>query len=214
APERSGAMEFISFLRKKGVVVSMGHSSAEYETAVEAIERGVTSSTHTFNAMKLFHMHRPAISGAALESDEVYAEIISDGFHLHPASVRLILKTKGLGKVVAITDSIMAAGLPDGFYKLGVNDVVVSGGDAKLKNGVRAGSTLTLDKALRNLMAFTGRGPEELWHLLSGNQADMLGQKDRGEIVVGKRADLVVLDDKYEVIETIKNGKTVYRRNI
>lgn len=213
APERNGAMDFISLLRSKGVVVSMGHSSAEYETALEAIGRGVTSSTHTFNAMKLFHMHRPAISGAALESDDVYAEIISDGFHLHPGAVRLILKTKGLEKVVAITDSIMAAGLPDGEYSLGVNDVVVVNGDAKLHNGVRAGSTLTLDKAFRNLMAFTGKGPEELWHILSGNQAKMLGLGDRGEIAVGKRGDFVVLDKDYEVAETIKKGKTVYRRN-
>ncbi len=213
APERKGALDFISQIRRMGIVVSMGHSSAEYETALEAIRCGVTSSTHTFNAMKLFHMHRPAISGAALESDEVYAEIISDGFHLHPGAVRLILKTKGLDKVVAITDSIMAAGLPDGDYKLGVNDVVVTNGDAKLHNGVRAGSTLTLDKALRNLMAFTGKGPEDLWRLLSGNQAKMLGLEDRGEIATGKRADLVVLDEKYEVVETIRKGKTIYRRS-
>ncbi len=212
APERDGAMEFVSMLRRKGVVVSMGHSSAEYETAMEAIKNGVTSATHLFNAMKLFHMHRPAISGAALESDSVYTEIISDGFHLHPGTVRLVLKTKGLDRVVAITDSIMAAGLPDGEYKLGVNDVVVKDGDAKLRNGVRAGSTLTLDKALRNLIKFTGLGPETLWRILSKNQSELMGLSDRGSLVVGKRADMVVLSENMDVLKTIVGGKTVYEK--
>ena len=212
APERKGAMPFISSLKRKGVVVSMGHSSAEYETALEAIENGVTSATHLFNAMKLFHMHRPAISGASLESDQVYTEIISDGFHLHPGTVRLVLKTKGLEKVVAITDSIMAAGLPDGEYKLGVNDVVVKDGDAKLRNGVRAGSTLTLDKALRNLIKFTGLGPETLWRILSLNQANMMGLSDRGALEVGKRADMVVLSEDNEVMKTIVGGEIVFER--
>ena len=212
APERKGAMPFISSLKRKGVVVSMGHSSAEYETALEAIENGVTSATHLFNAMKLFHMHRPAISGASLESDQVYTEIISDGFHLHPGTVRLVLKTKGLDKVVAITDSIMAAGLPDGEYKLGVNDVVVKDGDAKLRNGVRAGSTLTLDKALRNLIKFTGLGPETLWRILSLNQANMMGLSDRGSLEVGKRADMVVLSEDNEVMKTIVGGEIVFER--
>ena len=94
--------------------------------------------------------------GAALESD-IYCEAICDGRHLHPGTVRLLLKVKGLDKVVAITDSIMAAGLPDGRYKLGVNDVFVEDGDAKLENGVRAGSTLTQNVALKNLLAFTGK---------------------------------------------------------
>ncbi len=205
-------MPFISSLKRKGVVVSMGHSSAEYETALEAIENGVTSATHLFNAMKLFHMHRPAISGASLESDQVYTEIISDGFHLHPGTVRLVLKTKGLDKVVAITDSIMAAGLPDGEYKLGVNDVVVKDGDAKLRNGVRAGSTLTLDKALRNLIKFTGLGPETLWRILSLNQANMMGLSDRGSLEVGKRADMVVLSEDNEVMKTIVGGEIVFER--
>ena len=157
-------------------------------------------------------MHRPAISGASLESDQVYTEIISDGFHLHPGTVRLVLKTKGLDKVVAITDSIMAAGLPDGEYKLGVNDVVVKDGDAKLRNGVRAGSTLTLDKALRNLIKFTGLGPETLWRILSLNQANMMGLSDRGALEVGKRADMVVLSKENEVMKTIVGGEVVFEK--
>jgi len=147
-----------------------------------------------------------------LERDEVYAEFISDGFHLHPATVRLILKIKGEGKAVAVTDSIMAAGLPDGNYKLGVNDVVVVDGDAKLLDGVRAGSTLTMDKALRNLISFTNKHIEELTGYLSANPAALLGFDDSGVIAVGKRADLVVLDEKNEVVSTISCGKEVYKK--
>lgn len=214
APECNGCMSLISYLHSNepGCAIAMGHSSADYETAVEAVEKGVRASTHLFNAMKLFHMHRPAISGASLERDEVTCEIISDGFHLHPATVRLIIKTKGLDKVVAITDSIMAAGLPDGNYRLGVNDVIVKDGDAKLSDGVRAGSTLTMDRALRKLAEFTSLRVEELAPLVSGNAARLLSLSDRGIIAQGRRADLVLLDDRFEVQRTFVRGREVYNK--
>ena len=213
APEIEGGMELIRHIRKKGgVTIAMGHSAAEYETAVEAVKCGVTASTHLFNAMKLFHMHRPAISGASLTEDEVYTEIISDGFHLHPATVRLVLKTKGLNKVVAISDSIMAAGLPDGNYQLGVNPVVVKDGDAKLLNGVRAGSTLTLERALRKLIEFTGLSGAELSPVLSLNQARLLSLGNKGEIRQGAEASFAVLDKDGAVRETIVKGKSVYKK--
>ncbi len=213
APELDGMIDMIRHIRKNGVCrVSMGHSAAEYEKAMEAVEAGVVSSTHTFNAMKLFHMHRPAISGAALESGDVYCETIADGFHLHPATVRLILKTKGYDRVVAITDSIMAAGLPDGKYKLGVNDVIVKDGDAKLPDGVRAGSTLTMDKVLRNLLRFTGEDVSKLSRLVSANAARMLGFEDTGTLEVGKRADFILLSSENEVEETYVCGKKVYEK--
>ena len=161
SPEVEGIPDMIPEIRKLGITVAIGHSGADYETSWDAIRKGAQSCTHTFNAMKLLHQHFPAIMGAALESD-IYCEAICDGRHLHPGTVRLLLKVKGLDRVVAITDSIMAAGLPDGKYKLGVNDVVVEDGDAKLaENGVRAGSTLTQNVALKNLLKFTGKSLEE-----------------------------------------------------
>ena len=214
APEVEGMMDLIDQIRSHtGIVVSMGHSAADYDTAIQAIEHGVTSATHLFNAMKLFHMHRPAISGASLERDEVYCEMISDGFHLHPATVRLILKTKGWDKVVCISDSIMATGLPAGTYKLGVNDVIVGDdGDAKLVDGVRAGSTLTLDKAYRNLKVFTGADDWHLQRILATNQARLLGLADRGAIEEGLRADFCLVDENGRVVRTVVGGRTVWHR--
>lgn len=208
SPEVEGAVDMISAARQLGIVPAIGHSGADYETSMEAIQRGAEAATHTFNAMGLLHQHRPAIMGAVLESD-VYCEMICDGRHLHPGVVRLLLKTKGLDRVVAITDSIMAAGLPDGNYHLGVNEVVVEDGDAKLAStGVRAGSTLTQDAALRNLMAFTGRSMEDLLPALTENPAQLIGVFDRkGSIADGKDADLVVLDGDNQVDLVFTRGR-------
>ena len=212
SPEIPGAAALIPRLTGElGMVCAMGHSGAGYDAAMACVAAGVRSATHLGNAMRLFHQHDPAIFGAALESG-VYVEAICDGRHLHPGTVRLYLKAKGYDRVVAVTDSIMAAGLPDGRYKLGVNDVVVEDGDAKLLNGVRAGSTLTMARAMRNLMAFTGRGPEGVSPLLSANPAALMGWTDKGEIAVGRDADLVLLDGEYNVVRTAVGGGTVYTK--
>lgn len=207
SPEVDGVLDMIPAMKELGIAVAMGHSGADYDTAMEAIDRGVAASTHTFNAMALLHQHRPAILGAALESD-IYCEMICDGLHLHPGIVRLLWKTKGANRLVAITDSIMAAGLPDGNYHLGVNQVVVEKGDAKLaSDGTRAGSTLTQDRALRNLLAFTGRSLEEIVPVLTENPARLLGVFDRkGSIADGKDADLVVLDENNQVTHVFVQG--------
>lgn len=210
SPEVEGIAHDIPAMRELGIVVAIGHSGADYDTSWEAINNGAACCTHTFNAMKLLHQHFPAIMGAALESD-IYCEAICDGRHLHPGVVRLLLKVKGNDKVVAITDSIMAAGLPDGNYKLGVNDVVVKDGDAKLaENGVRAGSTLTQDVALKNLLAFTGKPIEEILPLLTENPAKLLNIFDeKGSIADGKDADLVLLTADDDIAEVFVGGKKV-----
>ena len=209
SPEVEGVPAMVRDIAAR-VKVAIGHSGAEYDTAMECIANGAVSATHTFNAMRLFHQHQPAIMGAVLESD-VYCEAICDGRHLHPASVRLLLKCKGWDRVVAVTDSIMAAGLPDGNYKLGVNDVVVEYGDAKLaSDGTRAGSTLTTGQALKNLVRFTGEGPEKVLPLLTENPADLLGLPRKGRIAPGCDADFVVLGEDLTVLRTIVGGRTVY----
>ena len=191
----------------EGTLVSHGSSTVPQYIVSEINALG--GDIHdTFNAMQLLHQHRPAILGAVLESD-AYCEAICDGRHLHPGIVRLLLKVKGPDRVVAITDSIMAAGLPDGKYHLGVNEVVVEDGDAKLaSDGTRAGSTLTQDAALRNLLAFTGRSLEEILPLLTENPARLIGVFDRkGSIADGKDADLVILDQDNRVADVFLRGE-------
>lgn len=212
SPEVDGMVEDIPKLKELGIQVAIGHSGADYDTARAAIANGAMAATHTGNAMKLLHQHFPAIWGAVLEDDNVYCEVICDGLHLHPGTVRLILKTKGLDRVVAITDSIMAAGLPDGNYKLGVNDVVVVNGDAKLADGGnRAGSTLTTGRALQNLLTFTGKTVEELLPLLTENPAKLIGvDQQYGYIKEGLAANFVILDENCKVIATFVKGKKVF----
>ncbi|EET60239.1 N-acetylglucosamine-6-phosphate deacetylase [Marvinbryantia formatexigens DSM 14469] len=207
SPEVEGVVEMIPKLRELGMTVAIGHSGADYQTAMSAIGAGADSCTHTFNAMRLLHQHEPAILGAALETD-IYCEMICDGLHLHPGIVRLLLKTKGTERVVAITDSIMAAGLPDGRYHLGVNEVVVENGDAKLaSDGTRAGSTLTQIRALRNLKKFTGYSLEELLPLFTENPAKLIGVYDRkGSIADGKDADLVLLTENLDIDRVFLRG--------
>ena len=210
SPEVEGVPEMIREV-KDDVAVAIGHSGATHALAMEAFAAGARCATHTFNAMRPLHHHEVGIAGAALESD-CWCEMICDGCHLAPATVRLIIKCKGLERVMAVTDSIMAAGLPDGNYKLGVNDVVVEDGDAKLADtGVRAGSTLTTGQALRNLVKFTGRPLEEIIPVMTANPAAALRIDDRkGRIAPGMDADFVVLDDALTVRETIVAGETVY----
>ena len=211
SPEIAGAPEAIPALQELGIRVSIGHSGADYDTAWAAIRAGAEAATHTMNAMLLLHQHRPAITGAVLESD-VYCETICDGIHLHPGTVRLILKTKGLDRVVAITDSIMAAGLPDGRYQLGVNDVTVEGGDAKITGtDIRAGSTLTMDRALRNLVKFTGEAPETVLPLLTKNPAKLLGFDKMGEVAAGMAGDLVLLREDLTVAQTLVGGASQFK---
>ena len=211
SPEVPGVVDMIGKI-SQDVVVAIGHSGADYETSMEAIRRGARCITHTFNAMRLFHQHQPAIMGAALESD-CWCEAICDGRHLHPGTVRMLLKCKGWDRVIAITDSIMAAGLPDGMYKLGVNDVVVEDGDAKLATtGVRAGSTLTLAQALKNIVKFTDHPVEDVIPLMTVNPARAMRMDDRkGSIEVGKDADMVLLDDDLTIAATIGLGRLIYQ---
>lgn len=210
SPEVPGVNEMIPEAKKLGIRVGIGHSGATYSQAMDAIEKGADLATHTFNAMRLFHQHEPAIMGAVLESD-VYCEMICDGLHLVPATVRLLTKIKGMDQLIAITDSIMAAGLPDGNYKLGVNDVVVKDGDAKLaSNGVRAGSTLTQNRALKNIMAFTGKPLEEVIPVLTENPAKLLGLDSRiGRIAEGMDADLVFLNESNDIAQVYLKGRAV-----
>ena len=207
SPEAGVTPKVIKELVALGIVVAVGHSGADYDTTMACIDAGAMASTHTFNAMKPLHHHEPGMSGAVLESN-IYCEAICDGRHLHPAMVRLIIKTKGIDKTLLVTDSIQAAGLEDGYYTLGVNDIVVKDGDAKLvSDGTRAGSTLTMEQAFHNVLAFTGLPIEKVMPLLGENQAKLMGMDQKvSTISQGKQADFILLDEENKIAETFIRG--------
>ena len=212
APELPNAEEVIVHASRMGVRVSIGHSNATAEVAKAGIAAGAVSATHTFNAMRSFGQREPGILGVVLDEGEVYAEIICDGFHVDPIAVRLLWKAKGAERAILITDGISATGRPDGTYKLGNLDVEVVGGRCTHRDeeGVVAiaGSTLTLDRAVRNFREFTGAGLGEVVGLAGRNPARMLGLEERfGSLAVGRRADFVVLGEDGALRETVLGGE-------
>lgn len=209
SPEVPGVLSLIKQI-KDSVVLALGHSGADYETARQAVQLGASCFTHTGNAMRLIHQHEPGVLGAALESS-AYCEAICDGRHLHPGFVRMLLACKGYGKVIAITDSIMAAGLPDGQYKLGVHDVTVKNGDARLTiSDVRAGSTLTPLKGLQNVLSFTGEPIEKVIPIFTCNPAALLHLQTKGTIAPGMDADLILVNEEAQLLTTFVQGRLVY----
>ncbi|MGH9962883.1 MAG: N-acetylglucosamine-6-phosphate deacetylase, partial [Pyrinomonadaceae bacterium] len=210
APENPGAREFIEHIRSKGIVVSLGHSNASCEVARQAILAGATNATHTFNAMRDFNHREPGILGAVLTDSRVWAELIADGVHVDPTAVEMLLRCKGTRKILLITDAIAATGMPDGDYQVGSVSVKVSQGVCRSPEGVLAGSTLTQDAALRNMVGWTGIPVEEAIYMLTRNPAESLGVSgSKGSVQPGKDADLVLLDDNLRVQATVCEGTLI-----
>lgn len=210
APELPGAIELIRHIADFGGTVSVGHCDASYEVACRALAAGATSFTHLFNAMKGLHHREPGTVGAGLTT-EAYAEAICDGIHLHPATVKLIYRTKGPDKMVAITDAMQAAGLRDGDYPFAGATVHVEGGVARNPAGNLAGSTLLLRNGVKNIARFAGITPEQALQTATLNPARAVGlDKITGSIVPGKLADLVAVDEKGAIRYTFCRGRLVY----
>jgi N-acetylglucosamine-6-phosphate deacetylase len=209
APELPGAEETIRHARTLGVHSSLGHSNATYAEAQIGIAAGADHATHTFNAMRPLDHRDPGILGAVLENDGLSADIIADGIHVDPSIVRLFLRAKGGDKAVLITDAISATGMPDGAYKLGDFEVQVKDGRCE-SEGKLAGSILTLDRAIRNVMSFAGWQLDRAVKLVTLNPARLLGITDqRGIVAPGHRADLAVLNSEGKVVQTIIAGEAV-----
>ena len=207
APELPGAVETIRYARKLGVHSSLGHSNATYQEAQSGISAGADHATHTFNAMRALDHRDPGILGAVLENNELTADIIADGIHVHPSVLGLFLRAKGADRAILITDAISATGMPDGVYSLGGLEVQVSNGRCEYQ-GKLAGSVLTLDRAIRNVMNFAGCPLQQAVKLATLNPAQRLGITDRrGLLAPGRRADLVVLTPEGEVAHTIIGGE-------
>jgi N-acetylglucosamine-6-phosphate deacetylase len=205
APELEGADQLIYLLRRRGVVVSCGHTDATAEQADLAFDRGVRTVTHLFNAMRPFGHRDPGIVGAALARDDVIVQIINDGIHLAPDTVRVVWRAAA-GRVALVTDAMAGAGLSDGAYSLGSLEVVVRDGAVRGPNGVLAGSVLTMIDAVRNLHAL-GVDLAEAVAAATSVPAAVLGLTTVGRLDVGLPADLVVLNDGLEIESVLVGGE-------
>ena len=199
APELMGAIPCIDAARKAGLVVALGHTDATYEQARAGIAHGARHAVHVYNAMRPFSHRDTGVIGAVLTSPEVTAELIADGVHVDEAAMKLLLQAKGASGVILVSDGISATGMPDGKYMLGTFEVTVSGGVCRNAEGKLAGSTLTLDRALRNIVGLGVSLPDAV-RMLTLNPASLLGiEFKKGSLRVGADADILLLDERLQV---------------
>ncbi|MCD7894858.1 MAG: N-acetylglucosamine-6-phosphate deacetylase [Erysipelotrichaceae bacterium] len=207
APELEHSIELIEYLKDKNTIVSIGHTNATFEEAQAAIDAGATSGTHTYNAMTPLTHRLPGVVGAIMLNDSVYAELILDGIHVSFPAAKILLKMKGKDKLTLITDSLEAAGLENGTYRLGTYDVYVKDGEARLKDGTLAGSVLALNKGVKNAYENLGITLNEAVNLASYNPAQSLHEDKLGEIKVGNYADIIFFDEEIDIQKVMIKGQ-------
>ncbi len=207
APERRGALQMIERLRRRGVVVSLGHTAATLDEMRQAVDAGATLVTHLFNAMSPFQHRAPGAVGAALVDDRVVASVIADGVHCHPAALQLALRAKSADRLLLVTDAVAAAGMDAGRYQLGGQTIVADATAARLEDGTLAGSLLTLDQAVRNMITLAGASPAQALNMASEVPARVLGLTNRGRIERGYVADLVLWNSVLQVVDTFAAGR-------
>jgi N-acetylglucosamine-6-phosphate deacetylase len=215
SPELPGALDLIRHARRKGVAISAGHTVATYEQTVEAIDAGLQIGTHIFNAMAGISAREPGPAVALLESPKTMVAVLTDGVHVHPGLVRLILQIKNSDSVVIVTDATPPSGTDDTTWKLEDFTVTIRGYTGYLDNGTIAGSALTMNSAAKITKRMTGLPLEKLLPMTSLNQARLLGiDNKKGSILTGKDADIVVLSDDQdlEVMMTIVEGEIVHQQ--
>lgn len=207
APELEHSIEFIDYMKKENVVVSLGHTNATYEEAQKAIDAGATSGTHTYNAMTPLTHRAPGVVGAIMTNDSVYAELILDGIHVSFPAAQVLLRSKGKDKLILITDSMEAAGLDNGKYRLGTHDVYVKDGEARLIDGTLAGSILAMNVAVKNAYQHLGLTLNEAVNLASYNPARSIHEDLIGEIKEGAYADIIFFDENICIHKTMVRGQ-------
>lgn len=210
APEVTGAIDFIEDISKNtSVVLSMGHTDATFEQAMDAVWHGISHVTHIFNAMTSLMHRAPGVVGAALTSP-VTAELIADTFHVHPGLFPLLCKAKG-DKLVLVTDCTRAGGMPDGEYDLGGQKIFVKGIECRLEDGTIAGSVLKLNNAVANVRANTDLPIFDVFNLASLNPANAIGETRKGALLEGRDADIILCDEELRIHRTIVRGHERYR---
>lgn len=209
APELDGAIDVIEALVARGVIVSIGHSDASAAQALAAVDAGAAWVTHLFNAMSPLHHREPGVSGAALTEPRLHVGLIADGIHVAPSVVAIVQRALG-ERLTLVTDAVGALGLPPGEQRLGRATVTVGDDGVRLPDGTLAGSNLSMDQAIRNLIAFTGCTPEVAVVAASEAPARVLGEAARGTLQSGRRADIVLLSSDLEVVTTILGGSVAH----
>lgn len=208
APELNGALEMTQEACQRGIVVAIGHSDSSYEETMAGIHSGMTHATHAFNAMRGFHHRELGAVGAILLSEEVTAEIVPDGVHVHPETVKLLIKIKGIEQVVAVTDASSFTGMPQGTYLLGKQKLIVKDGRAVLEDRTLAGSLITMNTAFRNIIRWGKITLPQAVKMTSFNPAKVIGFSYRkGSIEPGKDADIILIDDWFNVKVVMVGGK-------
>lgn len=211
APEVEGVLGLIEVGTEAGIEFAAGHSAASYEQMLLAIAHGLRQVTHTFNGMPPLHHRSPGVLGAALSEERLRCQVIADGIHVHPAVIKILVKSKGIDRTILITDAIRATGLPDGDYALGDQQVHVKGGVVRTHAGGLAGSTLTLDQALRNIMHFADLSFQEALPMATRVPAAAMNwEGKKGVISRNADADILIMDDRYQVRLTMIGGRVVY----
>lgn len=213
APELDKSGQLIELLLENGIVPSMGHSMASEKHVLWAMAAGATRCTHLFNGMPPLDQRQTGLTSVALTDDRLVIELIADGVHVHPRMIDLACRCKPRSGVVGISDATQGAGLKDGMYHLGEDKVEIREGVCRrISDGKLAGSCLTLDQALRNLTEFGSLPKSDVLACFTRNPAESLQLTDRGIIQPGKRADIVLVDDDWQIQMTIVNGRVVYDR--
>lgn len=213
APEFEENHWLIAECVRRGITVSVAHSTATYDQVKQAVMLGLTHATHTFNAMISLGHREPGTVGAVLTMPEINCELIADNIHVHPAAMQILFAAKGPDRVVLITDAVRGAGMGDGEYLLDKRQIIVRDGAVRLLDGTLAGSTLTLNRGLYNLMQAAHQPLDAIWQTSSLNAARAIHVADcKGSLEVGKDADLVLVDERIDVHLTIAEGKVVYRK--
>lgn len=210
APEFPENLKLIEACVSRGIAVSAGHTTAGITEMREAVRRGLRHVTHCYNAMNGLGHRDLGTVGAAMALPELNTELIADNIHVHPEAQKILIRVKGPERTILVTDSIRGTGLPDGEYLIDNRRITITRGEVRLADGTLAGSVLTMEHALKNVAAATGMPLRELWVMSSLNAAREIGVSHRkGSLEAGKDADLVMLDDGYEVIMTMVEGQIV-----
>lgn len=213
APEMDAEHDFLNKIKESSnITLSIGHSNATYDEAIEAIKKGIKHATHLFNAMSPMHHRDPGVVGAVFKKN-ITCELIADKIHVHPAIFQILIDIIGIENLVLITDSIRAGCMKEGIYELGGQKIIVKDGSARLENGTLAGSVLTLNQAVKNILENTDIELFEAIRLVTINPAKVIGvDENKGTLSIGKDADITVFDQDLNIFRTVVEGNIVFDR--